>query len=104
MPHDAPSSSPPRIVIIGGGFSGAAVALNLLRKLPPGTAGITLVEPRNLLGGGVAYSSTDPAHRLNVPASRMLLLCEEPGAFEAWFKSSGALAEDPEALLADGRI
>jgi uncharacterized NAD(P)/FAD-binding protein YdhS len=106
MPHDAPlrSPPPPRIVIIGGGFSGAAVALNLLRKLPPGAASITLVEPRNLLGGGVAYSSTDPAQRLNVPATRMLVLCEEPGAFEAWFKSSGALAEDPEALLEDGRI
>lgn len=97
-------SGPPRIAIIGGGFSGAAVALNLLRQLPPGAAQITIVEPRPLLGGGVAYSSNDPAHRLNVPAVRMLLLCEEPGAFEAWFKDSGGLAEDPEALLGDGRI
>jgi uncharacterized NAD(P)/FAD-binding protein YdhS len=93
----------PHIAIIGGGFSGAAVALNLLRSLPPGRARITIIEPRPLLGGGVAYSSVDPAHRLNVPASRMLVLVEEPGAFEAWFKAS-ALRDDPEAMLADGRI
>jgi uncharacterized NAD(P)/FAD-binding protein YdhS len=92
------------IVIIGGGFSGATVALNLLRRLPPHTASITVIEPRPILGGGVAYSSTDPAHRLNVPASRMLVLAEEPGAFEAWFKTSGALDDDPAALLEDGRI
>ena len=100
-------SKPPRIVsivIIGGGFSGAVVALNLLRRLPPHAARITVIEPRPLLGGGVAYSSADPAHRLNVPASRMLVLPEEPHAFETWLKASGKLADDPEALLADGRI
>jgi uncharacterized NAD(P)/FAD-binding protein YdhS len=94
---------PPHIVIIGGGFSGATVALNLFRKLDK-PAELTLIEPRPLLGGGVAYSSIDPAHRLNVPASRMLVLCEEPGAFESWFKSTGAALADPEALLEDGRI
>ena len=95
---------PPHIAIIGGGFSGAAVALNLLQMLPEGAARITIIEPRELLGGGVAYSSTDPAHRLNVPASRMLVLEDNPGAFEEWFKTSGALDDDPDALLEDGRI
>jgi uncharacterized NAD(P)/FAD-binding protein YdhS len=94
----------PHVAIIGGGFSGAAVALNLMQMLPDGAARITIIEPRELLGGGVAYSSTDPAHRLNVPASRMLVLEDDPGAFEAWFKTSGALDDDPEALLEDGRI
>lgn len=93
----------PHIAIIGGGFSGATVALNLLRRLPPAAARVTIIEPRPLLGGGVAYSSVDPAHRLNVPASRMLVLVEEPGAFEEWFKIS-ALQDDPEAVLDDGRI
>lgn len=98
-------SDQPHIAIIGGGFSGATVALNLLRHLPPDASPrITIIEPRQLLGGGVAYSSIDPAHRLNVPAARMLVLGEEPGAFEAWFKTSGALRDDPAALLEDGRI
>jgi uncharacterized NAD(P)/FAD-binding protein YdhS len=100
----AAQADPPHVVIIGGGFSGATVALNLLQMLPGGAARITIIEPRGLLGGGVAYSSTDPAHRLNVPASRMLVLEDDPGAFEEWFKTSGALDDDPEALLEDGRI
>ncbi len=105
MPDATQQSTP--IVIVGGGFSGATVALNLLHKLagsPAPRPSITLIEPRKLLGGGVAYSSTDPAHRLNVPAARMLVLCETPGAFEDWFKSSGALEQDPQAALEDGRI
>jgi uncharacterized NAD(P)/FAD-binding protein YdhS len=104
MPASDFRSGLPHIAIIGGGFSGATVALNLLRHLPPGSAKITIIEPRKLLGGGVAYSSNDPAHRLNVPAARMLVLAEEPGAFEEWFTNSGGLRDDPAALLEDGRI
>src|SRR5580658_5694065 len=92
------------IAIIGGGFSGAAVALNLLRQRPCGAVKITVVEPRQELGGGVAYSTQDLSHRLNVPASRMTVLSAEPGAFDAWFKASGGLDDDPDALLADGRV
>jgi len=104
MSASAVRSGLPRIAIIGGGFSGATVALNLLRQLPAGGARITMIEPRELLGGGVAYSSNDPAHRLNVPAARMLVLADAPGAFEEWFQDSGGLQDDPEALLEDGRI
>jgi len=93
----------PNIVIIGGGFSGAVVALNLLRRLPPNSAKLTVIEGRPVLGAGLAYSSQDPAHRVNVPAARLLVLAEEPGAFDSWFKTSGAAAGDPAALLADGR-
>jgi uncharacterized NAD(P)/FAD-binding protein YdhS len=98
-----PPHAPPRIVIIGGGFSGAVVALNLLNRLRRGCASIVIIEPRPTLGAGLAYSAADPAHRVNVPASRLLVLAEAPGAFEAWFRDSGASAQDPEALLEDGR-
>jgi uncharacterized NAD(P)/FAD-binding protein YdhS len=94
---------PPNIAIIGGGFTGAVVALNLLRRLPPESAKLTVIEPRALLGAGLAYSTLDPAHRVNVPAARLLVLAEEPGAFDDWFKASEAAASDPEALLPDGR-
>ena len=93
-----------RIVIIGGGFTGAACALNLLRDLPSPSASITIIEPRATLGAGLAYSTPDHAHRINVPASRLLVLAEAPGAFHDWLKTSGALDHDPEALLDDGRI
>ena len=94
---------PPRIVIIGGGFTGAAVAVHLARdsRMP---LTVQIVEPRATLGGGVAYSSTDPAHRTNVDAARMSLLVEDEQHFVRWLAASGALARDLEAKLADGRI
>ena len=90
-----------RVAIIGGGFTGAAVALNLLEL--PGIASVTIIEPRAQLGAGLAYGTADPAHRVNVPAIRLLVHPNEPGAFHAWLESSGALADDPEAQLPDGR-
>jgi uncharacterized NAD(P)/FAD-binding protein YdhS len=93
----------PNIAIIGGGFTGAVVALNLLRRLPTESAKLTIIEPRAVLGAGLAYSTLDPAHRVNVPAARLLVLAEEPGAFDQWFKASEAAVSDPDALLPDGR-
>jgi uncharacterized NAD(P)/FAD-binding protein YdhS len=71
------------IVIIGGGFTGAAIAHHLDRRAP-GLARIVVVEPRASLGAGLAYSTEDPAHRINVPASRMSLDPEQPQHFENW--------------------
>ena len=90
------SPIPCRIAIIGGGFSGAVVALNLLRAKHL-AAVITLFEPREILGAGLAYSAPDPTHRVNVPASRLLVLADEPNAFHDWLEVSGALEEDAEA-------
>ncbi|WP_241630581.1 FAD-dependent oxidoreductase, partial [Rosenbergiella nectarea] len=53
-----------QIVIVGGGFSGTALAIQLLRQNDDQVA-ITLIEPRDDLGEGVAYSTQDPAHRIN---------------------------------------
>lgn len=67
------AKKPPTIAIIGGGFTGAAVAWNLARKTQPGHVRIVIYEPRARLGGGLAYDTADPAHRINVPADRMSL-------------------------------
>jgi uncharacterized NAD(P)/FAD-binding protein YdhS len=91
----------PRIVVIGGGFSGAFFAAELAEKTPVPVA-ITVVEPRAVLGTGVAYSATDPAHRINVPAQRMILFPENPGDFDRWVRDNGVLEEDPEAVWHDG--
>jgi uncharacterized NAD(P)/FAD-binding protein YdhS len=90
------------VVIIGGGFTGAAIAHHLDRRAP-GLARIVVVEPRASLGAGLAYSTEDPAHRINVPASRMSLDPEQPQHFENWLVETGALRDDPESRLADGR-
>lgn len=101
-PHAHPVSPPPpvpaQVVILGGGFSGAMVALHLARNAPA-PMDITIVEPRSLLGGGVAYSTPDPQHRLNVPASRMSAFSADMMDFDHWLRQSGELDRDPDALV-----
>ncbi|ROR15017.1 FAD/NAD(P)-binding protein [Erwinia sp. JUb26] len=91
------------IVIVGGGFSGTALAIHLARG---GRAGlkVTVIEPREGVAQGVAYGSRDPAHRINVPADRMQLTAAEQGDFDRWFRASAAYAEDPAARWQDGRV
>lgn len=91
------------IVIVGGGFSGTALAVNLLRN---GAAGlkVTVIEPREQLGRGVAYGTKDPAHRINVPAERMHLSPEEEGDFDRWYRTTEAYKQDVEARWHDGKI
>ncbi|HEX8445853.1 MAG TPA: FAD/NAD(P)-binding protein [Sphingomonas sp.] len=69
------------VAIIGGGFAGALMAVNLLRHDGP-TA--TLIERRSQAGLGVAYSAAHPDHRLNVRAGNMSALPDDPGHFERW--------------------
>lgn len=90
------------VAIIGGGFSGAAVAWHLLR-LRPELSHLVIIEPRAEIGRGLAYSAADPSHRINVPAARMSLIPDEPDHFNDWLIASGHLDTDPAAHLEDGR-
>lgn len=90
------------VAIIGGGFSGAAVAWHLLR-LRPALARVVIIEPRAELGRGMAYSAADPSHRINVPATRMSLIPDQPTHFNDWLEASGALDADPAARRSEGR-
>ena len=91
------------IVIVGGGFTGTALAIHLARQ---GEAGlkVTVIEPREQLGQGVAYGTHDPAHRLNVPASRMQLSAAEEGDFERWYRQSQGYKQDPASRWHDGKL
>ena len=69
------------VAIIGGGFSGALQAINLLRHQGPRA---TLIERRDVAARGVAYSAAHPDHLLNVRAANMSALPQEPDHFERW--------------------
>ncbi len=70
-------------VIIGGGVSGALVALNMLRTTREPLR-IALVERTPGIGRGVAYSTECPDNLLNVPAGRMSAIPDDPGHFVRW--------------------
>ncbi|HET9036071.1 MAG TPA: FAD/NAD(P)-binding protein, partial [Myxococcaceae bacterium] len=57
------------VVILGGGASGTltAVALAALPDVGP----LTLVDQGGAFARGVAYSTEEPRHLLNIPAGRM---------------------------------
>lgn len=92
----------PVVAIIGGGFSGAAVAYHLDR-LAPGRTQIVVIEPQDDLGRGLAYSADDPSHRINVPAAKMSLLPDDPAHFSRWLDQTQTVAPDHAALMPDGR-
>lgn len=58
-------------MIVGGGFSGTVLAVNLLRRPTAQSLRIVLIESRPQIGRGVAYQADPQQHLLNVPAARM---------------------------------
>ncbi|PSS59745.1 hydroxyacylglutathione hydrolase [Ensifer sp. NM-2] len=94
----------PVVAIIGGGFTGAAVAYHLVGKLGAGTARIAVFEPRSDLGRGLAYDTDDPVHRINVPAARMTFIPDDAEHFQRWLHSRREDDGDPESITKDGRI
>ena len=80
--------SRPVVAILGGGVAGAATAHRLAHVLAPDAADIVVVEPRETVGPGLAYSTADPAHRINVPAAKMSLIADEPDHFMQWLAAT----------------
>lgn len=91
----------PRIAIVGGGYTGAAAALQLTRT---SDADVVIIEPRAQPGCGIAYSTPDPDHRLNGPLDNHLVDPGRPGELRDWCEKTRVLAHDPQALAANGAI
>jgi uncharacterized NAD(P)/FAD-binding protein YdhS len=71
------------VAIVGGGFSGTLLAVNLLRHDGPRA---TLIERREHTARGVAYAAAHPDHLLNVRAENMSALPDDPDHFVRWLE------------------
>lgn len=77
-----------RIAIVGGGASGTVLAASLLRWLGPETQ-IVLIEKSKEIGRGLAFSTWDPSHLLNVRAGNMSAFPDRPDHFYEWLQIHG---------------
>jgi uncharacterized NAD(P)/FAD-binding protein YdhS len=69
------------LVIVGAGFSGTVLAVNLLRRPPLGPTDVVLIERGPAVGRGVAYADSDFPYLLNVPAERLSADSRDPLQF-----------------------
>src|SRR5437867_6173215 len=76
------------IAVVGAGFSGAMVAVHLLRlaRSSPDVQ-VSLYEQGGAPGRGHAYATTSPIHLLNVPAGRMSAFADAPDHFLEWARA-----------------
>src|SRR5690242_3458436 len=86
-----------RIAVIGGGFSGIALATALLRRDTPRVE-IALFEASDRVGRGVAYGTSCDAHVLNTRAGQMSLHADEDDHFVRWCRGRGIDAHADEFL------
>ncbi|KJK03510.1 hypothetical protein UB43_03150 [Pseudomonas sp. 21] len=68
------------IAIIGSGFCGTALAIQLLRTAQ-GPLRLSLINRSGRLARGLAYGTRSASHILNVPAERMSLFPDQPSDF-----------------------
>lgn len=74
------------VAIIGGGFSGTMLAVQLLRR---GSGRVTLIEPSGEPGRGLAFGAAHPTHLLNVRAGGMSAYPDDAGHFTRWLEARG---------------
>jgi uncharacterized NAD(P)/FAD-binding protein YdhS len=89
---DAPAGKKP-IAVIGAGFSGTIATLHLLRRLPADQP-VLLCERAPEFARGVAYAAGNAEHLLNVRASNMSALADDPNHFSEWLKRRAGREND----------
>ncbi len=72
-----------KVVIIGGGATGACVAINLYQQFK-NKIDITIIDPTENLGLGRAYNTPDNENLLNVAAGNMGVMSDLPQHFTDW--------------------
>lgn len=95
MTHDVTQTSSADILIIGGGLSGTLLAAQLLRQA--GRRRILIIESRDQLGRGEAYSATELGHTLNGNAARMSVDPDNADDLTQWLTQYLAAGHWPQA-------
>ena len=85
------------VAIIGGGFSGTVLAVQLLRRAPALSIGV--IDKNSIPGRGLAYSTQYNCHLLNVPAGNMSALQDDPNHFLRWARANCGPAVHPESFV-----
>jgi uncharacterized NAD(P)/FAD-binding protein YdhS len=80
------------VAVVGAGAAGTLTAIHLVARAAEDRRplSLVLVDPRPELGRGVAYSTTDTRHLLNVPAGGMSALPDQPGHLVDWLRAHGS--------------
>ncbi|MEI6281282.1 MAG: FAD/NAD(P)-binding protein [Alphaproteobacteria bacterium] len=87
-----------RIAIIGGGFSGVLLAINLLANADGPQ--VLLIDRSGVFGPGVAYGTDEPDHLLNVRAAAMDVIADRPQDFLHWLRGPGGMPHaDPSDFV-----
>ena len=71
------------IAIVGGGISGTLTVLNCIKQ-SKSPLKIIWFDAKNQFCKGLAYSTTDEQHLLNVRANNMSIFVDEPNHFVNW--------------------
>jgi len=84
-----------RVAVVGAGAAGTLTAARLLDRA--GRRGIPvdvlLIDPGAEAGRGVAYSTPDPRHLLNIPAQAISADPDDPEDFLRWLEARGKRAD-----------
>lgn len=77
----------PTLLIIGGGYAGAALTIRLL-EAEGRPLRLVIAEPRAELGRGQAYGGTEAVHLVNGPASNFSIHPQDPEHLARWVEAN----------------
>jgi uncharacterized NAD(P)/FAD-binding protein YdhS len=91
------------IIIVGGGASGVLLAAHLLRDKDSDIR-VTLIERRDVIGRGVAYSARQWDHLLNVAAPGMSAFADDPDHFWRWLRARDFVTDAERFVFMPRRV